>query len=344
MDIAKPVAVIAGKQTVKGSKGRKRGKLYILICIQLMLTESVFVVNNLFSVELERRYNVLAWFHITDIWTEYQPIQSNGTRYKHYVIRLEKINLDSPSWWSLPGNAASEDHAVDEFHCSEVTCRSCYTPSQEIFKEGWCCLEKSCVDFFRFSNATVDIDSLQYNENFLNKRKGWTGAHPLPPLAPALPTIKGTHFGSEAQYKGGIVCPTCKIACRRMHWNGWTCEKECGFAWHMPPQPVSIEHVQGEVQSHMGGRGKYYEVDPLIERVAHNVQGYEATTFYLPNTPNNSHEAEFVGSVTIFRPLKATLERPEGLNDLLGEIQRDTRNGDIALRRHPARCKGEFVG
>ncbi|KAI3326975.1 hypothetical protein HD806DRAFT_550664 [Xylariaceae sp. AK1471] len=324
MDQAAPVAIIAGKQAVKGGKASKK----------------VYFVNSLFPVPLDRRYNVLAWFYVTDIWSEYQPTQKDGTRYKHYMVRLEKIDLASPSWWALPDNAVNETHAVGEFHCREIVCQSCNTLSQEIFKEGWCCLEKTCAEFFRFPNPTVEFDSLQYHENFLNKRKEWAGRRPLPPLVPALPTIRENEFGSEEKFKGGIVCPTCKIACRRVHWSGWMCENGCGFTWLMAPKDVPIQHIQVETQRHIGNRDKYFQVDHRIVRVPHNVQGFEATTFYLPNVPSNLDQAEFVGSVTVFRPMEATLQRQGGLNDLFGEIQKETREGAIKLRRHPARCKG----
>lgn len=47
--------------------------------------------------KLPHYYNVLDYFHITDVWCE----KYNGV--SRWMVRLEKINLNEISWWSPQG-------------------------------------------------------------------------------------------------------------------------------------------------------------------------------------------------------------------------------------------------
>ncbi|KAI1427372.1 hypothetical protein F5Y12DRAFT_792393 [Xylaria sp. FL1777] len=321
MEIGRPVGIVIGKQ--HGDKGH--------------------YANNLLNIKLEYHYNVLDWFFVTDIWSEPQPTQPDGTSFIQYAVRLQKIDLTSTSWWMPQGEEKSNMYAVGQFHFRTSACESCHTESKEIFKEGWCCLKKTCREFFRFSGLAVDINSLRYNEDFLNERRVWTSKIPLPDLIPALPSLEPKKYGSESCYKRGIICPTCKTPIRRISWQGWTCENSCGFKLSMPPKDVDMERIHSETLAVLNKRTKFYEVDDRIARVNHTVAGYEVTSFYFPNTPKNLDEARFIGSVTIFRSKESTLERKGGLNDLFQEIQEATRKGDVELRRHPAFCRGSHM-
>ncbi|KAI0449461.1 hypothetical protein F5B21DRAFT_520197 [Xylaria acuta] len=322
MDLGQPIGIVVGKQAEK--KGRYS--------------------NNLLSVELANQYNVLDWFFITDIWSERQPTQRDGSSYMQYMVRLQSIKLDSKPWWLPQGHERAGTYAIGEFHCRTIACQSCNIQSKEIFKEGWCCLKHTCPEFFQFPDPNVDINTIQYNENFLNERMMWTSKDPLQELVPELPILDPALYGSESQFKRGIVCPTCKFASRRIAWEGWTCENGCGFELLMPPRDVPMDLVHGETADAMHRRaGKFFEIDARIRRASHNVAGYEVTSFYLPNSPQNLSKAEFIGSVTIFRPTKSALERSGGLDDLFQELQTATRVGDVRLRRNPAFCRGSHM-
>ncbi len=110
----------------------------------------------------------------------------------------------------------------------------------------------------------------------------------------------------------------------------------------MPPKDIDLGWVRNETQRAFRNKTKFYEVDHRIPRVEHTVAGYDVTSFYLPNIPQNLDDAKFIGSVTIFRPKESTLQRQGGLNDLFQEMQEATRMGDVELRRHPAFCRGEL--
>ncbi|KAI1749263.1 hypothetical protein F4782DRAFT_549841 [Xylaria castorea] len=324
MATGKPIGVVVGKQAEK--KGH--------------------YTNNLLSVELAYHYNVLDWFFITDIWSERQPTQRDGSSYMQYMIRLQSIELDSNAWWLPQGRERADTYAIGDFHCQHSVCQSCDTLSKEIFKEGWCCLKDTCSKFFQFSNPGVDFNTLRYNENFLNEREQWISGHSLGKLVPGLPIMEPHQYGSESKFKRGIVCPTCKFASRRISWEGWKCEKGCGFELSMIPLDVPMAQIHTEARAALHKKGrKFYEIDGRIRRATHNVAGYEVTSFCLPNTPQNLKlgKAEFIGSVTIFRPMKYTLERYGGLDDLFQEIQEVTRVGDVKLQRHPAFCRGSHM-
>lgn len=310
-----------------------------------MLTLVGLYTNNLLGVELANHYNVLDWFFITDIWSERQPIQRDGSSYMQYMVRMQSIDLDSKPWWLPQGQERDNTYAIGDFHCRQFICELCDTPSKEIFKEGWCCLKDTCSKFFQFLNPDVDFDALQYNENFLNERESWAPGGEPGGLVPALPIMTPEQYGSESQFKKGIVCPTCKFASRRISWDGWKCENGCGFELSMVPRDVPMAKVHDEALKAMNKKHrKFYEIDARIRRVSHKLGGYEVTSFYLPNTPQNLNlgMAKFIGSVTIFRPMKSTRERNGGLDDLFQEIQKATRVGDVKLQRHPAFCRGEL--
>ncbi|KAI0521616.1 hypothetical protein F5B22DRAFT_661958 [Xylaria bambusicola] len=321
MNKGQPVGVVIGKQ----AQGKKR------------------YANNLVSIELEHHFNVLDWFFVTEIWPEPQPTQSDGTSFIHYMIRLQKIDLSSISWWMPQGQERNGMFAVGQFHCRTSTCESCNTESKEIFQEGWCCRTMNCPNFFRFQHPGVDADALQYNDNFLNERATRDPTVEVGPLIPELPVLKPECYGSEKEFKNGIVCPDCKSATQRKSWDGWTCDK-CGFQLLMIPKDVEMLKVHEETNRAFGiHKNKFYSVDTRILRRQHTVPGYEVTSFYLPNDPKNHGEARFIGSVSVFRPSKSALERQEGLDSLFQEIQKATRVGDVKLQRRPAFCPGSHM-
>ncbi|KAI1361897.1 hypothetical protein F5Y08DRAFT_355731 [Xylaria arbuscula] len=302
-------------------------------------SETDLYANNLLSIELEHHYNVLDWFFVTEIWPEFEPTQKNGASFKHFMMKLQKIDLNSPSWWVPKGHEGENMCAIGQFHCRVFTCTSCNKESKEIFQQGWCCINASCPKFFHFSTPEVNFDSLQYNDTFLNERVSRDQTVEVQPLIPSLPFMEPTLYGSEKKFKDGIVCPTCRCASRRQSWNGWTCEN-CGFQLSLPPQDVDMAKIHRETQKALGKRRKQNFVDGRIVKHQQTIPGYDVTIFYLPNSPMNHGEEDFVGSVALFRPAQTALEREGGFDDLFQEMQEATRTGAVQLNRRPARCSG----
>ncbi|KAI1114187.1 hypothetical protein F5Y14DRAFT_451367 [Nemania sp. NC0429] len=321
MELGHPIGIVVGKQA----------------------QEKHHYANNLLDIKLENHFNVLDFFFITDIWSEKQPTQQDGTSFMHFAVRLQRIDLNAKSWWVPKGNERRGMHSIGEQQCCVITCQQCQVPSKAIFKEGWCCLQKTCPEFFRFASPNVDINTLQYNDNFLNMRTEWISDFGVPDLVPGLLLPGLDEYGSEAKFKRGIICPVCRFAIRRVSWEGWVCEQGCGFKLMLPPKDVPMALVHRETKKAMGRKAKFTEVDARIRHTSHVVEGYEVTTFYLPNAPQDLHEAEFIGSVTVLRPTQSTLERKGGLNDLFNELQQATRTGEVKLQRNPAFCRGSHM-
>lgn len=271
-------------------------------------------------------------------------MQKDGTQFKHWMVRLEKIDLTSSSWWAPRHNETeATSNVINNIRCKEIACASCIVPSKMIYEQGWCCLNKSCEKFFQFLDQSIKADALTYNSTFLNERTKWKGGAPLPKLVPSFPKIKKNEYGSEVEFKGGIACPNCLVPIRRIHWNGWICEQGCGFSLPLAPRDVPMALVHEETEKSMGTQARYFQVDARIVQVTHVVPGYKVTTFYMPNIPTELDQAGIIGSVTVFQPTSLALERQGGLNDLFGEFQKETREGNLKLQRRPARCRGELI-
>ncbi|KAI1433279.1 hypothetical protein GGR50DRAFT_515609 [Xylaria sp. CBS 124048] len=341
MDKSEPIGVVIGKKAV--DKGKWLKFKLAALSVSLLITCLGVYVNNLLQVSLIHHFNVLDWFFITDIWTEYQPIQQDGSRFKHFVVRLQKIDLTSISWWMPLGQERVGEHQVGDYQCPVANCETCNVASKQIFEQGWCCLHESCQNFFFFRDPEVDTDKLNYNQHFLNERREWSWESPLEPLLPIFQPMQPNELGSEPRFKGGIVCPNCKFASRRISWDGWQCEKGCGYRLAMAPKDVPMSVIRQENVALAARKEKFFEVDSRILKYSAEVTGYEVTTFFLPNSPQDSEAAEWIGSITVFHPTQPTLERKGGLDDLFQDIQTATRQGDVKLRRHGAFCRGSHM-
>ncbi|RAL68664.1 hypothetical protein DID88_007373 [Monilinia fructigena] len=81
-----------------------------------------------------------------------------------------------------------------------------------------------CTSFYYF-DGQVDVNDLQYCEDFLQERTRYTGATP-PVVRPEPITdadlLGEDAFGVEEQCKQGIVCPKCYGCIRRLEWRQWT--------------------------------------------------------------------------------------------------------------------------
>ncbi|KAF9887333.1 hypothetical protein FE257_010328 [Aspergillus nanangensis] len=65
--------------------------------------------NPLLGRKVPHRYNVMAYFRITDIWVE-KVGQKKGTK-----VRFQKLDLSAKSWWSKPGSQPPTSHEERDF-------------------------------------------------------------------------------------------------------------------------------------------------------------------------------------------------------------------------------------
>ncbi|KAI1641496.1 hypothetical protein F4809DRAFT_654963 [Biscogniauxia mediterranea] len=162
--------------------------------------------NPLWPVKPEHYFNVLDFFHVTDIWSE-ATVGEEGRLIKHFMVRFEKIDLETRSWWSQGTGLEFDRYSVGDFQCHKKICSSCGCENKEIFTKGWACLERKCRKFMAF-DPPANVDKLEYNDNFLRERTLYRGSGPKFPLVPALPSTflieNGAKYGVEKEFKEGI--------------------------------------------------------------------------------------------------------------------------------------------
>ncbi|TQN75222.1 Alpha-ketoglutarate-dependent dioxygenase alkB-like protein 3 [Colletotrichum shisoi] len=107
-------------------------------------------------VEIKHSFNVLAFFIITDIWSE-----KDDRGFDIHKIRLEKTNRAMPSWWQLSAEMQSSTQLRElrEFPTFRADCTKCRQSSKQMYIQGWTCLNAECEGSFAFTPA-IDISEL----------------------------------------------------------------------------------------------------------------------------------------------------------------------------------------
>ncbi|KAK1590851.1 uncharacterized protein LY79DRAFT_686310 [Colletotrichum navitas] len=279
------------------------------------------------SVEIKHAFNVLAFFSITDIWSE-----KDERGFSIHKIRLEKTDRSMPSWWQSKSEV-QDILTTSSTHASSLAwCVDCHQGSKTVFSCGWVCLNQKCGRFFAFP-AGIDVTQLTYSEDFLLERT----SHQVPqqPLQPPLPDITMLGFlGTEKAMRDGIICPECHRCARRVDWTKWTYEDPlCQFTLFAPPLPLSLEEVHAEEAQQR--QKKTFESKILDEHILEarsESNGYDIEQYLLPDPLNVS---AIIGSVTVFRATRA-INASEGAPDQMwGLLQHDTTQ-DFGFRRQPA--------
>ncbi|KAI0169807.1 hypothetical protein GGR52DRAFT_592408 [Hypoxylon sp. FL1284] len=306
--------------------------------------------NRLFPVKPPHHYCVLDHFVITDVWAE-MTTGGQEKAVKSFKVRLQKLDLGTRSWFAPKDASPLEagEFEVGQYTCKLIDCPSCKTSSKEKFTKGWTCLNRKCDQFFAFGGEhDVDVDSLEYNENFLRERVAYKAAdNELLPLVPSVPADDDKSLGCEKSFKQGIVCPNCGCCSRRIKWEGWECENpECDYVLQIPIKAIPLEMTASENQ-----KAKSREMCHETIKVERSTVGrYEITTYLLPsealtgedltstNLPDKDGQ-HFVGSVTRIRPNEGIRTRPGGLNDLYMDMQ----GQNISLERRGARNAGQRI-
>ena len=285
---------------------------------------------------LPHTFNVLDWFHITDIWCEKQTAWDPTKLISFWKIRLEKIDLDSPGWWT-PKNYWKNFQPGDVQPRLE-SCAECEQESQQIFRQIWTCLNKQCKDFFRFPPHT-NISELEYADSFVNKRARFDGQLTEPLVPQQLQAVPTGKCGTEKELRVGLICPQCRCCSRRFCWTRWQCEnKFCSYVMEFPLMQYPIDEVLGEEKTFTEKHRKLpTRASPmlcldLIQKHEGTLGGYQYQQYFLPGLGDNNR---FLGAVTVFRADCSIRENTEGPNDLWKAIQDE----DHDLQRLPVRMK-----
>ena len=269
-------------------------------------------------------YNVLDWFHITDVWCELYD------GFKTWMVRAEKIDLTMLSWWAKLGTEPpSPDRDLDAFKTTIAHCISCHYPSKEIYSVGWTCLRPKCKAHYKF--ADDNSEEIDYNESFMKERTRFTGTcnEPLvPPLLTDADMNLMDTYGVESICAQGIVCPKCRGCSRRIEWDKWTCEATAGCHFEHRVRQRIVSVAEAVLHSALSVR---IMRNPAISLNAERVGRYNVVEYTIPGP-----EGEVVGIIRHFKSDSLINHQVDGPNDLFREMQQ----GRFGLKRNPARLKG----
>jgi len=259
------------------------------------------------------------------------------------MVRLQKIDIERKSWWAPVTSGPTPLSAILKpvIPKSQI-CPHCQKSSPEIFRQGWTCLDCDCQQHFKFffvAGDGVEIhvsdDTLDYNEEFMNKRQVWkkpsVSDFKFPALSPpVLMDEDRTHlgqYGYEQECKYGIVCPQCKSCIRRIFFDRWECETQgCKFIHRVKQYAIPIENA-----SLRGAKPFKMFCHELIKTYKIDIGKFNITVYELPN-----EVGETIGKIYHFRPAMSLNERSDGANALFKEMQ----IADLGLKRNPVANKG----
>lgn len=288
--------------------------------------------NTISPSKLPHVYNILDWFHITDVWAE-KGVEGFVT----WKVRLEKICLTQKSWWAAKGSPASpQDSTAAPLYCNLKTCTHCGASSKLQYNTGWACLETECKSFFKFENG-YDDTTLDYNGNFMKERTSYQGAAPGP-LSSPLPTnqdmAQTDAYGYEKAFKRGIVCSKCGCCSRRIVWDHWYCENtNCDFTYTLEQKTMPINEVIAKAMDNVDKGSLPDQMDAEFARGGvrrtHSIHGHWNINEYA--IPDDA--GEIIGFVRHFKSNGIINQQKDGPNDLFKQMQ----SGEFALRRNPAR-------
>lgn len=268
---------------------------------------------------------------------------ANGHRFCQWMIRLEKIDASEISWFAQDGDT-SHTIQLGQYLCDGDHCSTCHDYSKRIYDMGWTCLNYRCPRHFQFRVEEggqvqwqqVVSGQAKYTSEFVGERTPYldTIRH-RPVLVPGLPVLnKEVDFGTETEFKRGIVCPKCHCASRRIFWDEWKCEGDmCNFTYKLDSKVYSLSEIARETVA--AKRKKNFKFDDeLVSHWSTTVAGYRAQVYTLPQ-----ENGTVCGTVFILRATPEICGKANGPNDLFLAIQ--DRDVDLKLKRNATRHPGK---
>lgn len=287
--------------------------------------------NTLLGRQLPHRYNVMAYFRVSDVWHE-KVGRRTGVK-----VRFEKLDLDCLSWWAAQGSPPPAPLGKRQWSMTPETsqCPACLQTSRRVYNEGWMCLQPACENFWSMDGFIPD--NLSFNQDFLNFR---TAPDPFTlPQYSLVPNLLSTINEADREVSTlriawkGIVCPECNKCISRRFWSGWKCTDDiarlpenqsepCRFQKMMEMHPASLRSVVDDFELGPIKRALYFdtkfarpEVDDQslypFRKLTYRIRGVGSITHFVSNKNINSHE--------------------NGPNDLFRQLQ----SKDLGLRRYP---------
>ncbi|RDW93718.1 uncharacterized protein DSM5745_01040 [Aspergillus mulundensis] len=267
--------------------------------------------------KLPHRYNVMAYFLVTDVWAEKVDGKIG------FKVRFEKLDLSEKSWWAKKGTILPDPLTRAYTEAVTLQCAACSLPSKQVYMEGWMCLNPRCQEFWMLSGSQPPV-TMTFHDKFLEARTRHEPPIEFPPLVPNLPE-KPDSSSSRASWRFGIVCPHCRKCIPRIHWNGWRCadndaggpEEKCPFERWIKLDPVALPAEDRNID-----------------------QGRATKLVLLTGSPDDTSFPPYAlvtyslgdaGYILHFKSNSAINSRPKGPDGLFQELQ----EADLRLRRHP---------
>lgn len=278
---------------------------------------------------------MLDWFHVTDVWCEMSAENTqDGAAFMRWMCRLEKIDLNTTSWWAPKGSPSPPPAPDFNTKAPAYNCLTCGVGSKEIYDAGWACLNPKCEDFFKFS-MEIDHQTLNINPAFINERTQYTGVAPGP-LIPDVPTLGSSVLEQVGQatsdFNKAMVCPQCHGCIQKKFWNGWICGTSgCGYK-HTLENPL-ISAADALLDNTQSAKSI---VDKGINQISAAFGAFETDIYELLDP-----QEKICGYVAHLKSTDAINKKPGGPDDLFKMMQ----SAELNLKRGVIKGKdgGKFL-
>lgn len=277
------------------------------------------------------QYCVLDYFKPTHIWVE----KSGDSKIVRY--RFEKLNTSKESWWQPKG--ANDTVELGSLPAPiEYSCGKCNKRSQQVYLNGWMCLQPACTSFwtiigqklgppFQMISYEPDEASLIYDPRFLKQKTAWLNDdHEYPLISNNAELSKHAVPGENTSqaFWQGIVCPDCGRCNSRLSWTCWECANPtCSFRKQPPHTLVPALSIREPLwpvsASYTNSRDIH---SSLVDVQVFFSHGYRINRYEIPGIQ---------GFITHMIANKTILEEPGGPDTMFEELQQV----DIGLRRRP---------
>ncbi|KAF2743310.1 hypothetical protein M011DRAFT_529213 [Sporormia fimetaria CBS 119925] len=278
----------SGKMVLGSDRGENSASASLRNCMQYYSPVVIITgqENPTLPVRPEHTYCVLDYFKPTHIWSE----RSGGKTMLRY--RFEKLNLNKPCWWQ----AEAEPVGLGDLPPAPVVfCDTCKNPSQQVYLQGWMCLQPACQNFWILPSGNQPVEEeLLYDPT-------------LPQAENAMAHRQyGAFFGSHGPewFVPSVVAVSC--AC-----PGWHGSALVAKALREPYFPITTTYSFSR---------DIHQADIGLEvRFEHN---YRINIYRIPGIEG------FVAHLIANKPI---VEEANGPDAMFEELQ----STDIDLRRRP---------
>ncbi|QDS69615.1 hypothetical protein FKW77_008812 [Venturia effusa] len=269
--------------------------------------------------EIPYKLCVLDWFKPTHVWAE----KEGDRRILRY--RFEILDSSKAAWWKGEG-------VVEPVQLGELAppfsykCSSCQQESQQVYLNGWMCINYDCQALWKFIDGTApDSDRLVYDPRWLKQEVRWS--HTSPPQAtkpdPWILADKSSaqfDHGMVWQATKGIACPNCDRCGAREHWSYWEC-RNCHTRYNTPRSIVTPDLLHDWLNPvDTGYAHTKDDCHPSVKLSLAFIGNYRVHIYTIPGID---------GFVAHMLANKTVNEEPDGPDAMFLALQ----NTDIGLRR-----------